>query len=199
MKYEQINRLFTERVQTYLSAGWYINTASMSLYGSQGEIAKADLTNGDVIVRVYLRRFQGALDLIVGSVVEPTVVPNTSDTLSSPWNNKLLEISRETFHAVQSGHRRAYTWYVNDTDWRQIVNTQRARAANRLPKCEELYYGGRKAAEAVLPFVRRQPKCKRLGVKDVKGVYKIVHYHSGTNEYVVKTTKGTFVLNQHGA
>lgn len=52
MKYNEINKRFTECVAELMSRGYYINSQSMS--GGSGEIAKVDLTNGESTYRVCL-------------------------------------------------------------------------------------------------------------------------------------------------
>ena len=46
MKFENINKKFTEKVNEYISRGYYINAGTMSCSGGQGEISHIDLTNG---------------------------------------------------------------------------------------------------------------------------------------------------------
>jgi len=53
MKFETINRKFTEVVSEWIGKGYAFNTATMG--GSQGEIAKVDLTDGKEIIRIRYR------------------------------------------------------------------------------------------------------------------------------------------------
>lgn len=49
-----IENIYSEMVQAYMEKGYRINTTTMS--GSQGEIAKVDLTNDEEIVRISIDR-----------------------------------------------------------------------------------------------------------------------------------------------
>ena len=60
MKYSDINKMFTTEVNKYLAQGYRFNTASMN--GSQGELAKVDLTNGTEIIRIVARTFSKEWD-----------------------------------------------------------------------------------------------------------------------------------------
>ena len=73
MKYSDINKMFTTEVNKYLAQGYRFNTASMN--GSQGELAKVDLTNGTEIIRIVARTFskewdKQGVELFVGRVAE---------------------------------------------------------------------------------------------------------------------------------
>ena len=48
MKKHDIEAIFTAKVQEYILKGWRINTTTMS--GSEGEISKIDLTDGNDII-----------------------------------------------------------------------------------------------------------------------------------------------------
>ena len=73
MKYSDINKMFTTEVNKYLAQGYRFNTASMN--GSQGELAKVDLTNGTEIIRIVAHTFskewdKQGVELFVGRVAE---------------------------------------------------------------------------------------------------------------------------------
>ena len=54
MTFAEINRKYTEIISAYLANGYVINAGTMG--GSQGEITKVDLTNGQHILRVLIKR-----------------------------------------------------------------------------------------------------------------------------------------------
>ena len=104
MRYEEINKRFTETVNDYMMHGYQINTASMS--GSQGEVARVDLTNGEEIIRVYLTSFHKfenwteGFEIVVGRCTDG-VTPNSPVSFSTTiWNNKLEMISIEKFYKL---------------------------------------------------------------------------------------------------
>ena len=83
MKYADINKRFTEIVAEYISKGYTINTASMR--GSQGEIAKVDLTNGTEIIRVMVNNFSDLSNGIDG--IQITVGRSTDKALPNSSND----------------------------------------------------------------------------------------------------------------
>lgn len=94
MKYEEINKRFTEKVAEYLSLGYAFNTSTMSR--TQSEIAKVDLTNGAEIVRIYLDRFNDGYEIIVGKCVD-NVPPHNECNWATIWNDGLEVIERIRF------------------------------------------------------------------------------------------------------
>lgn len=110
MKYADINRRYTEIVAEYISKGYAINTATMS--GSQGEVAKVDLTNGKEIVRVMLNTFFNhgdlwleGIELAVGRCTDSTV-PNSSNDYNTFWSSNSEIIFSEKFFEIGSKHSR---------------------------------------------------------------------------------------------
>ena len=81
MKYAEINKIFTNKVNEYLANGYTINSATMS--GSQGEVAKIDLTNGNEIIRIMIdecwenHHAYNGYEIIVGRTV------NAKDKINS--------------------------------------------------------------------------------------------------------------------
>ena len=121
MKFESINRRFTETVAEWLAKGYTINTASMA--GSQGEIGKIDLTDGKEIIRVLLDTFTmhptresgrcyslEGVKLIVGRVTD-MVTPNSEDTWNHIWNNLLEVLTCEEYFQIGRVHRDSSKWY----------------------------------------------------------------------------------------
>ena len=92
MKYADINKKFTEVVTEYIVKGYNINTSSMR--GSQGEIAKVDLTNGQEIVRIYIKKFSDwkqrtrGYEIVVGKCVD-NVEPNSNSDWATIWDEHL--------------------------------------------------------------------------------------------------------------
>lgn len=115
MKFEQINRKFTETVAEWMAKGYIVNTATMS--GSQGEIGKIDLTDGKEIIRVVLGytnkpwvtienrsySFDG-VELAVGRITD-NVQPHTNDTWGTAWTSNMEVLSSEVFYEIGRGKR----------------------------------------------------------------------------------------------
>lgn len=111
MIYAEINQRFTEAVTEYLCKGYAVNTSSMS--GSQGDIAKIDLTDGNEIVRIFIRRFSNiqegteGVEIIVGKSTD-NVKPNCIEQIHTLWNGHLEVIRTERFYRVDGNYRRHY-------------------------------------------------------------------------------------------
>lgn len=102
MKYAEINKRYTEIINEYLGNGYTINTASMA--GSQGEIAKIDLTDGNSIIRIEIRRFYNehddGVEIVVGKCIDD-VYPNCSrDNIGIVWSSKLEIVRSERFYDI---------------------------------------------------------------------------------------------------
>lgn len=53
--FNDIQKLYTDKLNEYIEIGYTVNLRTMS--GTQGEMAKIDLTNGKKIVRIYVEEF----------------------------------------------------------------------------------------------------------------------------------------------
>lgn len=193
MKFEFINRRFTEVVAEWLAKGYTINTASMA--GSQGEIGKIDLTDGKEIIRVLLDTFTTHPDrkngkcyslegvqLIVGRVTDK-VIPNSEDTWNHIWNNRLEVLSCEEYYQIGRAHRDNSKWYGTEAEAVAQQDKSRSRYHARWTTNNQTL--GDMAAVIVLPYIRRQPKCKKVKATEIESVIKRIS-DSGKNSYYVK-------------
>lgn len=111
MKYIDIDKRFSEIVTEYLNKGYTFNTAALN--GSQGEIAKIDLTNGVEIIRVYIAtfhdyssRYAEGIEIIVGKSNEG-LKPHEYTGWDTIWQNRLEVLNCERFYKIgrnRSGH-----------------------------------------------------------------------------------------------
>ena len=177
MKFAEINKKFTAKVAEYIAQGWTINAGTMN--GSQGEIAKVDMTNGKDVIRVMLgtdythdhigNRFYcfDKVQLIVGRPERPIRV-NESRDYDTIWNNHLDVIYCEDFYKI--GRNRP-EWYgtKEETMAAQDKNLERYIARQESP--EQL---PDKAKAIILPMIRRMPKCKSVTVREIGPVIKSV-------------------------
>lgn len=204
MKFAEINRRYTETVAEWMAKGWHINSATMG--GSQGEIAKIDLTDGTDVVRIMLDSksdftnedgFFYSFDtvkLIVGIAnPEDRSTPDVRRGMDIIWNQNLRVISTETFYEIgwRSGR-----WYGTLDEAKAQQNKHFDRCSRRGEKdtVQEL---GDRAKAAVLPFVRRQPRCKTVKVSEIETVKKAVRYHrdEATVTYSVKVRGNWYKLH----
>lgn len=177
MKFAEINKKFTAKVAEYIMQGWTINAGTMN--GSQGEIAKIDLTDGKDVIRVMLdteythdhigNRFYcfDKVQLIVGRPERPIRV-NESRDYDTIWNNRLDVIYCEEFYKIGRGRP---DWYgtKEETMAAQDKNLERYIARQESP--EQL---PDKAKAIILPMIRRMPKCKSVTVREIGPVIKSV-------------------------
>lgn len=174
MKYEEINKRFTQTVAEWLVKGYAINTSTMS--GSQGEIAKIDLTNGDEIIRVLAKDFHeyinekslrcyDGIEIIVGKVVDEGLEPHNNCRYGIVWNNRLEVISTERFYLI--GENRSYKWYgtKEEADYQKEMKHYRWEAKRGCDSYRKEFSD--EAKKAVIAFVKRQPKCKSVKVTDI--------------------------------
>lgn len=174
MKFREINKKYTEKVAEYLAKGWTINTGTMN--GSQGELAHIDFTDGEKVVRILLERANSYSDwwyegyrLVVG-VVTDNVEINTNDSWSTVWNNRLDVLEEEIFY--RAGMNSRSDWYVTAEESKAGYEKMVARYENKYSKNKDTDFG-KNGAKAVLPFVKRQYRCGRAKVDDVKVVKKV--------------------------
>ena len=180
MKFESINHKFTEKVAEWIVKGYTINTASMG--GSQGEVGKVDLTDGKEIIRILLDNFGRPCErigdryyslegvkLIVGRVTDK-VIPNSPDTWSNVWNEHLEILSCEEFYQIGRQHRNGSKWYGTKAEAMAQQEKSSARySTRRNDASREL---SDQAKEIVLPFIRRQPRCKTVRLSEIERVTK---------------------------
>ena len=194
MKFESINRKFTETVAEWMAKGYTINTASMG--GSQGEIAKVDLTDGKEIVRIMLDGFTThptrdgsrcysleGVRLVVGRATD-RVVPNSEDTWGHIWNNRLEVLTCKEFYQIGEPHRNGSVWYGSESEAMAQQDKSRARFNARWVSCSQDL--GDVAKVIVLPYVRRQPKCKTIKVSEIERVTRRSNDSASKNYYYIK-------------
>ncbi len=110
MKFVDINKRYTELVAEYIRKGYTINAATMS--GSQGEIAKVDLTNGTDIIRIYVGTFTDwnhyygleGVEIVIG-ISTDDVVPNSHSDFGTVWSSRLNILRRERFYKIGDGRK----------------------------------------------------------------------------------------------
>lgn len=193
MKFETINRKFTETVAEWMAKGYTINTATMG--GSQGEIGKIDLTNGKEIIRVLLDNFGrpcekigdryynlNGVELITGRVTD-NVIPNSPDTWSHIWNQNLEILNSEKFYEIGRAYNSNDKWY--GTMEEAIAQQDKAHARYSVRHIPEDNAVNGAAKEIVLPFIRRQPKCKSVKASEIESITKH-HVQSATGKRYTK-------------
>lgn len=191
MKFEAIEAMFSAKVAEYLGKGYVINALTMS--GHQGEIAKIDLRKGGEIIRVMLDKahnwrswYHDGVALVVGR--SPKLPHDEYDRI---WNSELEVIERVEWVKL-TNYKRGNEWYVTAEEAAAAERVKNARMAERWRTgggCQ--LYLGDKAAQIVLPFVKRQRGCKSCKPSDIK-VYK--SGRGGVGKYFVEAKGKEFRL-----
>ena len=181
MKYIDINKRYSEIVAEYISKGYTINTASMS--GSQGEIAKIDLTDGNEIIRISVstfveyRRVTEGYEIIVGRYTEGETKPHNSDRMySTIWNSKPEIIYSERFYKIDR-----YGDFLGTEEEAIHANAVRSERYNNRKDVTPTPAPSKKAIEIAKRIIRRKFGYNRINTSEVK-IFKgesgyIVSYH----------------------
>lgn len=178
----EIDTAFTAKVSEYITKGYTFLTNTMG--GSQGEIAKVIVRKDTDTICIYLDRTNDwqsgdKIILVVGRWPEP-YRGYESETI---WLNKLEIVEQVDFFEIE--RNKFYT--TSAEEFEAIREKQRIRSQYRWERTRDRYFDFEKEAKAaVLPFVRRQPKCKTAKSKSIDRVYKRIDQRSGTARYFVK-------------
>lgn len=184
---EDLNRMFTAKVQSYFKKGYILNPLTMG--GSQGEIAKVDVTNGNEVIRIQMvndRFRQGCYvyDTLVCIRVGRVTVEEKPNLLSCEtiWDNELTTLSsfevvqlRPGFYttpelSIKMSKKGLERWRVKQTpDKMSFLDTERVY-------------------KVALKWVRKQKGYKTAKLSDITKVYKCTPRSSAP--YYVVTCKG---------
>lgn len=188
----EIDSLFTKKVADYIAAGYVINSNTMS--GSQGEIGKIDLRNGETYIRImldttYSWKDGDKINLIVGRITDK-VYPVGHCTV---WNQNLEVLESQSFVKLSEN------WYILPEEYPAISEKQQARAPKHYEHCEQIDFSD-SAKKVVLSYLRRQPKCASIRLGEIQSVYKKVStsVFSGktTIAYCIKARETVFTLSR---
>lgn len=199
---KDIENVYTDTIKDYLNKGYRIYYSTMG--GSQGEIAKIDLTNDKEVIRILLgsksehyrehpiHKYMDLdyLTIIVGRNTDKLRGDSFSDII---WNEHLELISEIRFYKI--GRRNnsffgtkqeaidAMCKYYERFDFRDLYSR------------DEIIFSD-KAKEIILPLVKRQRKCKSVNVKQIDEVKKVIYYNRKNIEvhYYVKAKGQVFKI-----
>ena len=167
MKYAEINRRFTDKVNEYLTNGYIINSTTM--HGSQGEVAKVDLTNNKEIIRVMINEcwynhyeYKG-YEIYVGRAIKGNRCINAYGSCNTIWNNELVEISSEKYY--QADYYKDKDWFVTEEEIKKNSIKCNERIKNRWSFSKPV---SDKAKDIALKYVRKQPKCSRARKESIR-------------------------------
>lgn len=175
MKFEAVNKIYTQKVAEWIAKGYWINAGTMS--GSQGEYAHVDLTNGTEIIRVLMEDKCGwseadSVVIVVGRCTDNVKIGNPDRIGNTIWNQHLEVITEDRFYKI--GHRWS-AWYgtKEEADAAEAKAMERS-AARRDKEFKTKEFKGAEVAEIALRFARREiVGCKTAKLRDVTKVEKV--------------------------
>lgn len=169
MKYSEINKRYTEIVAEYMNKGYTINTASMS--GSQGEIAKIDLTDGTEIIRIVISTFvkyndlhSEGIEIIVGRTTDKAK-PHSNNKDYTVWNNHLEIICEERFYQIGSY---GTDFYGNEEEAKRASQIKHERWALRREDNSRTELKNEKAIEIAKNIIRTKFGYNRINTPEIK-------------------------------
>lgn len=194
MKFAEINKMFTEIVNEYISKGYYINTGSMG--GSQGEIAKVHLTDGKELICVYIdytcnkkviyaenTHFLKAIEIVVGRSNAVAVIDERGP-LSTVWLDNLEIIKTKTFYSVA----RRKEFYTTDVSEAIVCEEKRYNRGMRRSRRSNMLFNSIEAREIAKRYIKRKAGYKRVSVDEI-------HIVKNINE---KTNRANYAIIYKG-
>lgn len=180
MNKDDISRIYTAKIAEFLSAGYQINPWTMS--GSQGEIAKVDLTNGSEIIRVLI---ETSYEFRIGEIVTITIGRVVEQGGLTIWNDRLEVCSQIKFAQIAEDY---YTTYDEG------VKIEEKRA-QRFARCENLPSPDLSDAYKMiaLRWIQRKPRMKSCQLKDIKRMIRMDD-GCGRNRYYITAKNKDFTI-----
>lgn len=185
---KDIEKIYTDIINDYINKGYRINTNTMN--GSQGEIAKVDLTNGKEVIRIFLDsnyKWDDELHYSFDSIV--LTIGRCTDKLYNSrmdiiWNQNLDIISQTIYYEIGSDHK--YYGTKQEAIKAKELHRKRMRSWGRDAYSMRMIYTDNKRKEIVLPFIKKQYKCKSTTIKDIESVEKSFDSYSKKMCYYVR-------------
>ena len=188
MKKSEIMKIFTAKVAELMAQGMWIHGDTMR--GTQGEICKVDLTDGQRLVRVLLadghNDFHDTVELIVGEAKGDRWKLNSQRTV---WNGDLGIKSKREFYRIRRD------WYVGSFQEAERISERHMARVKARENTGADWRGATHyqfpniaaARKIVLPALRRNPGCKSKRASDIVRVYK--ETFRGKNTYFIETAR----------
>lgn len=180
MNKDDISRIYTSKIAELLSAGYQINPWTMS--GSQGEIAKVDLTNGSEIIRVLI---ETSYEFPIGEIVTITIGRVVEQGGLTIWNHRLEVCSQIKFAQIAEDY---YTTYDEGVKIEEKRAQRFARCANLpSPDLSDAY------KMIALRWIQRKPRMKSCQLKDIKRMIRMDD-GCGRNRYYITAKNKDFTI-----
>lgn len=138
LTYADINEEFTGVVKSYLRMGYVINTSTF--FSHENEIAHVDVTDGNRVVRVLLRRFVeivgfdclGGLEVFAGEVPADEITPNGDELGDIIWNGHLVMLTQDRFYSLGARYHKKQVFWTKE----YALHSEQVRYARMLRKNE---------------------------------------------------------------
>ena len=165
---KDVEQMYTDTIKDYMKKGYRVYYSTMG--GHQGEVAKIDLTNDKEVIRILLDKkteifnhmILEYLAIIVGRNTDKLLENSFSDTI---WNEHLELISEVRFYKIGRNNNHFFGTKQEAID---AINKNWERYDYKnYSSTKEIIFSD-KAKEIVLPFMKRQRKCKSITVKQIE-------------------------------
>lgn len=174
---KDVEQIYTDTIKDYMEKGYRVYYSTMG--GHQGEVAKIDLTNDKEVIRILLdnrteifnHMILEYLTIIVGRNIDKLWGDSFSDII---WNEHLELISEIRFYKIGRNNNHFFETKQKAID---AINKNWERYDYKnYSSTKEIIFSD-KSKEIVLPFMKRQRKCKSITVKQIEEVKKVIYYN----------------------
>ena len=170
MKYIEVNKKFTEAVADYLSRGYIIKSSTMG--GSQGEIAKVDVTDGVEIIRIKVADFRDwktnleGIEVVTGVAVEEDPIPHRHGGWNTIWDNQIEVLERVRFYEV--GDTRYHGKHYGTEDEAKAAAELRLRRYIIRHAMKQTVIDSPEAMRIAKSYIQRTLGAKRIPADSIK-------------------------------
>lgn len=188
-KKQDIDRIFTETVAGLLAQGYQINPATMP--GTQGEIARIDLSKGDDLLRVLLDQksagwsTNGSLCLTVGRDRDHLHADGFNATFNDTrtiWNNQLVILSEIKFYALDQRSIHDTTLFCDEATAEEAAAKKMMRALAHLKSKNARRVLPDGCKSAALHWMQKKKGFKRCRLDEIESVIRVNQTDSRTYE-----------------
>ena len=186
MNRKDLDRLFTQQVAELMNQGYTIHTGTMA--GSQGEVAKVDLSRDGEVLRVLMTRtslWEGAYDDIIS-----IKVGRNTDRLGREWDATIWDSNLDILSEIKVG-KISRDYFTTLEESRRMADLRFQRWTTRHTREPEL---GAAFKSIALRYLRKQPKMKSCTLGDIESMTR-ARTRDGRLGYRIKAKGRTYTLS----
>lgn len=170
MRKQDIDKLVTNEVAKYISNGYVIN---MNTFNSSDGTQRIDLIKDNHFIRLFLEKHYSYERYYIDFVISEMYIKNIKkfherdiiykDSLTKIYNSKFVHIGKD--------------YYLPIEESKEVLEKSKQRRTERDRETDKKFFvklDDIKAKKIVLPFVKRQDRCKSAKLSDIYYVAKIV-------------------------